>query len=471
MSRRAKACRSCGASSRRTPPTLPPRAAPANEAAGRTWLRSARGVARMPRHEQRLGVRSNGGWRGGPAGMASGGGVADEPAGGDPVGRACRPVRLASRGDHGRGRTSTSPSRPRKRRPRIGRGWSSWWRTRRRRSPIDLVRLDTAEPALRAAVAREGILLHERDQAGQATVNLAGGRRSRRRWPRTRATAAAVTRSSSISSCLRDLLEGAEAGPGGRGHPAATRRSSSEAFEAGWLSAEAPWLAMLEDRNLIARRREAERAPDIQYRQSWPSIRAQLRERDRCRRWITGRADRRHGRDAIGAGAVRRGCVRRVDAGPMATIGSAVPARVAARPPGAHRRRGVGLGRGGEDRADAEVVDQGKIDGGELGRVGDAEAEDGVGAERGPASGRRVSAWPTWSPSASAARATSRRLLTMSGTPAGPGCPSAAGRGRSARESGVSSSRSWTMVAPPATASATVRSSPRAAHMARSVTR
>jgi uncharacterized protein len=31
---------------------------------------------------------------------------------------------------------------------------------------VDLVRLDVAEPALRAAVAREGIVLHERDQAG-----------------------------------------------------------------------------------------------------------------------------------------------------------------------------------------------------------------------------------------------------------------------------------------------------------------
>lgn len=37
---------------------------------------------------------------------------------------------------------------------------------------IDLVRLDTAEPALRAAVAREGIVLHERDQADQRDGEL-----------------------------------------------------------------------------------------------------------------------------------------------------------------------------------------------------------------------------------------------------------------------------------------------------------
>jgi hypothetical protein len=40
---------------------------------------------------------------------------------------------------------------------------------------IDLVRLDTAEPALRAAVAREGIVLHERSQAGQGDRELRAG--------------------------------------------------------------------------------------------------------------------------------------------------------------------------------------------------------------------------------------------------------------------------------------------------------
>jgi uncharacterized protein len=43
---------------------------------------------------------------------------------------------------------------------------------------IDLVRLDTAEPALRAAVAREGSVLHERDQAGQGERVHAGVRTS-----------------------------------------------------------------------------------------------------------------------------------------------------------------------------------------------------------------------------------------------------------------------------------------------------
>ncbi len=33
------------------------------------------------------------------------------------------------------------------------------------------------------------------------------------------------------------------------------------------------------------------------------------------------------------------------------------------------------------DRADAEIVDEGRIDGGELGGIGDAEAQDGTWAE------------------------------------------------------------------------------------------
>jgi nucleotidyltransferase substrate binding protein (TIGR01987 family) len=51
----------------------------------------------------------------------------------------------------------------------------------------------------------------------------------------------------------RDLLEGAQAGSATeRLEAASPKEVFRQAFRAGWLASEEPWLAMIKDRNLIA---------------------------------------------------------------------------------------------------------------------------------------------------------------------------------------------------------------------------
>ena len=185
-----------------------------------------------------------------------------------------------------------------------------------------------------------------------------------------------------------------------------------------------------------------------------------------------GGAHRRYHGHAVGAGpydrcSIGRGRCRRWRR--WATLA----ARAAGGETGqAHGRGRVELGRGGEDRADAQIVDQGRIDGRQLAVAVMLRPRIASGPSAARAAAGARSAWPTCSPAAPDARATSSRLLTISGTRMRRQLAISTARQGDQLAGGVGSSRSWTMVTPPATASPDhALDAARSPQSARSVTR